>query len=277
MKTLKQVKKPIFTSLLLLMLVLPSVTNAQNLALGTCSKKGLIAFGFKKGSVYSLAPGIFEKFEAHYNRVDISVLKTGGRARTQVNIYLNNVYQGHLTFENGDYNRIETYSLNNAKGKTVKVEIVNQSATNRFDYKLRLYHSQKRFIDKLTATLMPGKYMTNIDYRDHVLLSCTKKYKLTIKRKQGNAKFRIMVYYFKRDQTFSPLYTGNMNSNETTKTIKATIPEDSNGGQLYYKIINTDENNFVKVEVIGEVGKFKSSKKKSKGKKIKKVIHRTNH
>ena len=277
MKTLKQIKKPIFTSLLLLMLVLPSITNAQNLALGTCSKKGLIAFGFKKGSVYSLAPGIFEKFEAHYNRVDISVLKTGGRARTQVNIYLNNVYQGHLTFENGDYKRIQTYSLNNAKGKMVKVEIVNQSATNRFDYKLRLYHSQKRFLGKHTATLMPGKFTTNKGNSNHTLHSCTKKYKLTIKRKQGNAKIRIIVYYSKKPLTYNPLYTGNMNSNETTKTIKVTVPEDSNGGQLYYTITNTDENNFVKVEVIGEVGKFKSSKKKSKGKKLKKVIHRTNH
>ncbi len=258
MKTLKQIKKTIFTGLLLLMLVFPSITNAQNLKLGNCSKKGLSLFAWKNGSVYSLAPGIFEKFEAHYNRVDVSVLKTGGRARTQVNIYLNNVYQGHLTFENGDYKRIETYSLNNAKGKTVKVEIVNQSATNRFDYKLRLYHSQKRQIYKSERTLLPGEsYNTST-------LSCTKKIKFTFKRKEGNAKFRFIAYH-SNNRTIRAV---NINSNETTKTVKLAYPNED--FDLHWKIINTDTNNYVKVEITEDIGNFK-------GKKIKKVIHRTNH
>ena len=270
MKTLKQIKKIIFTSLLLLVLVFPSVTNAQDTQdlLGFCSQRGLASFGFKKGSVYSLAPGIYEKFEAHYNRVDIKIRKTGGRARTQVNIYLNNVYQGHITFENGDYKRTETYSLNNAKGKMVKVEIVNQSVTNRFDYRLRLYHTQKRFIAKFTETLMPNQRKSN------QYLSCTNKYKFTIKRKQGNAKLRFIAYYKRGGRSF---YAVNINSDETTKIIKVTYPG-KEPIYMYWKLLNTDKNNFAKVEVNAELGYFKNKKKQgNKGKKIKKVMHKMNN
>lgn len=216
-------------------------TYAQS---GMCSERGLIAFARKHGNVYSLAPGIITK-RAKYNRIDITVFKMGGRARTQVNIYLNGVRQGFLTFSNGNYTEEKTISLSNAKGKNIKVEIVNQSVGNRFEYTCILYESQKKIISKVkNKTLLPNNHY------DDKALSCTKKYKFILKRKEGNARCWLKIYADERHRTLIKRVMINRNENQKIITIEKNV-----GTQyvsVYYQVSNSDANNYIKFDLTVE-------------------------
>ena len=87
------------------------------------------------GTVYSVRPRAFT-LKPQCNDLLLKVAKTGGKAETQVNVYVNGRFQhAHkLEFDNGNGTRTRTTTLRNVKGRTVKVEIVNQSATNTFKY-----------------------------------------------------------------------------------------------------------------------------------------------
>jgi len=89
----------------------------------------------KTGKVLSLKKAK-STFKASKDQLTISVAKTGGKAETQVNIYVNNKFKAKIEFDNGNYTRTKTKTLNNVKNKNIKVEIVNQSVGNTFKYRL---------------------------------------------------------------------------------------------------------------------------------------------
>ena len=99
----------------------------------------------KTGKVYSANPGIV-KTVAHSSQATVRIKKTGGKAETQVNIYINNVQQPNpIEFDNGP--RIakgwKTRTLSNVDGKEIKVQIVNQSVANTISYKVQIEGESK--------------------------------------------------------------------------------------------------------------------------------------
>ena len=173
----------------------------------------------KKGKVYSVAPGIFKTL-SRYEDVNVRLKKTGGKARAQVNIYVN----GHLTkkikFDNGDYTTdYKTRKLTNVKGKNIKVEIVNQSVGNTFSYDLKLEGMRNALISRPTSIsglLFNGR---NNPINTRSAGSCTGKAKIVFHRSNGFANVTINVYE-KQGRTYSssPIRVMQINGNESDKT-----------------------------------------------------------
>ncbi len=73
----------------------------------------------KTGTVYSAIPGTMTA-TATSDQVTIKIRKTGGRAETQVNVYINNVMQSNpIEYDNGSYKPSgwQSRTLNNVNGK----------------------------------------------------------------------------------------------------------------------------------------------------------------
>lgn len=96
------------------------------------------------GTVYAAGPKTFT-LRPDCDRLVIEVEKTGGRAETQVNVYVDNVFKQKkkMEFDNGLNTKTERRTIFNAAGKTVKVEIVNQSVANTFKYKFKATQKDK--------------------------------------------------------------------------------------------------------------------------------------
>lgn len=94
-----------------------------------------ITYVNKTGKVYSANPGS-SKFTATTDEVTIKVSKTGGKAETQVSVYVNGVFTKKIEFDNGRYTSTKTKTISGVRNKEVKVKIVNQSLANTFSYRL---------------------------------------------------------------------------------------------------------------------------------------------
>ncbi len=162
----------------------------------------------KNGEVFSVAPKILT-IRAASNKVTVSVRKTGGRAATQVNIYVNNVLrQGQrITFPNGrDTTPYRIEEITGVRGKTVKVEIVNQSVGSTFRYSAKIVGKTKSLMPRLkvaTGTLV-GQGFKNIVTKK----SCTNKTKIVIKRTGGKARATIRIF----EKTTNGNYTNLLES-----------------------------------------------------------------
>lgn len=89
----------------------------------------------KRGTVLRVRPATFT-FKTVTEKVKVTVFKTGGKAATRVDIYVDNQLKAGLDFKNGNKTENDSWTLGYGKGKTIKVVITNLSATNRFQYRL---------------------------------------------------------------------------------------------------------------------------------------------
>ncbi len=196
----------------------------------------------KTGEVFSVAPG-FLTTKATSDNVTIRVKKTGGRAKTTVNIYVNNVLKKRIIFENGrDFPQKER-KLSGVKGKNIKVELVNQSVGNSFRYNAKIIGKRKSVMKngkQVTGTLIGQGFKNVITNK-----SCTGKTKITVRRTGGNARGTIRIYESTGNGHFTRLlksktFEANQSKKEflipSSKKLKIELKNISVGNTLSYKI-----------------------------------------
>ncbi len=161
----------------------------------------------RNGTVYAGGPAK-TTFTSTAKDVTITVTKTGGRAQTIVNIYVNNQKRTDIVFNNGNDTPTKRKTITNVKGKSIRVDIVNQSVGNKFEYRLKatgesndLGGSQGNLFgqDNKTTTLSTA---------------CTNQVRVVVRRTGGNA--RANVYVKLGSQTISSKV---FDKNQTTMTI----------------------------------------------------------
>lgn len=164
-------------------LIVAGVTNAKA---QTCPSILLS----KSGTALSVRPAVAKK-RATTNNVTVRVKKTGGRAETQVNIYINNVIQPpkKMEFDNGNDTPTKVRQLSGVRGKEIKVEIVNQSVGNKFKYKLDIQGRSSYLAESKTGKLMGQQNKTIITKP-----SCTGKTEIVVERTNGKARGNIRVW-----------------------------------------------------------------------------------
>ena len=150
----------------------------------------------KSGVVYSLAPGRL-KTKVKSGKATVKISKTGGRAKTIVNIYVNNKLKKRITFENGNYKKTEKRVLsldtNNWFNK-VEIEIVNQSVGNTFKYTAEIIAKDRSMIpgkDELTGRLwgLAEKTFT-------IKKPCTGRVKIAIHVTSGRGQALVQIYSY---------------------------------------------------------------------------------
>lgn len=147
----------------------------------------------KTGVVYSVNPGYITA-KATSDKVKVMIKKTGGRAKTQVNIYVNGHMKENNTinFKNGNYTTgYKPVILNGVKGKNIKVEIVNQSVGNTFSYTGKILGKRKSVMPN--ATPVNGTLIGQGFRIVETIPSCTGKTKIIIRRKGGNARGTVRI------------------------------------------------------------------------------------
>ncbi|WP_432411562.1 hypothetical protein [Rasiella sp. SM2506] len=163
----------------------------------------ILAFGFssaaqscnatlasRSGTVMAAGPAKIE-FRATSNSINVEVNKTGGKAKTTVNIYANGSFKDRMIFENGRDTPRMNKTIPGVKGKNIKVEIVNQSVGNKFKYSMKATGSTSNLSKTGTETgTMVGQQKKTI----YTNASCTNKAKITIKRTSGNARGTVRVW-----------------------------------------------------------------------------------
>lgn len=197
----------------------------------------------KSGTVYSANPGTF-KANSSGNEVTVSVRKTDGRAETQVNIYVNNVFKGKIEFDNGNYTtQYRTKTVTGAANKEVKVEIVNQSVGNTFKYDAKIEGSNRSLMT--TGGPETGNLVGQTQKTVTSEGSCTNRAKVIVRRESGNARGTVRVYE-KTGTSWSnnPIESVTFEANETEKIItinsnkdlKVELKNISVGNMLGYKM-----------------------------------------
>lgn len=167
-------------SLFFLFTISPSNVIAQ-----TCEK----VIKSRTGTVYAGGPAR-TTFTPNESVVTIEIRKKSGRAQTTVNFYIDGQLQLNktLTFQNGNYTDTQSSTLRNVRGREVRVDIVNQSVANKFEYSLKAR----------VQTLWLGSGKGNIYGQDKktftLSVACQNDARITIQRTGGKAKAIINVY-----------------------------------------------------------------------------------
>jgi len=193
----------------------------------------------KQGEVFSVNPGYLTT-KATSDQVTVKVKKTGGRAKTTVNIYANNSLKKRIIFENGSYTTpYKQRVLNNVKNKNIKVEIVNQSVGNTFKYNAVISGKRKNVMKSgkpVSGTLIgQGFKIANIDK------SCTGKTKIIVRRTGGIARGTIRVLEVPSNRQLKSItFERNDKKKEiiinSNKPLKVELKNVSVGNLLKYKI-----------------------------------------
>lgn len=196
----------------------------------------------KKGEVFSVAPKVLTT-KATSNNITVRIKKTGGRAKTTVNIYVNNNLEKRIIFQNGVDFPVKEKKLSGVKGKNIKVEIVNQSVGNSFKYKATISGKRKSLMANgkpATGTLI-GQGFKNV----FTTKSCTGKTKIIIRRTGGNARGTIRIYEFTGNGNYTRLlksetFEANQSKKEflipSSKKLKIELKNVSIGKTLKYKM-----------------------------------------
>lgn len=199
----------------------------------------------KSGEVFSVSPGILT-VRATSHGVIVSIKKTGGRAETQVNIYVDGVLQQNrvIEFNNGDYTSpYKSELIRGVKGKMIKVEIVNQSVANTFRYTAKITGKTNSLMPNLkpvTGMLM-GQGFKNIITKK----PCEGKTKIIIRRTAGKARATIRIFERKSNGTYAKeLKSVTFEKNKkikvftinSTKKLKIELKNISIGNTISYKI-----------------------------------------
>lgn len=119
--------------------------------------------------------------------VTITVTKTGGKAQTIVNIYVNNQKRTDIIFNNGRDTPTKRKTLTNVKGKTIRVDIVNQSVANQFKYRLKAT-GESNDLGGMQGNLAGQDQKTST-----LSAVCTNQMKVVIRRTGGNARANVYV------------------------------------------------------------------------------------
>jgi ribosomal protein S6E (S10) len=118
-------------STLILLLFAVETLQAQHCGMVTMYKSSGQVLSAKKGerSVNSTA-----------NRVQVKIRKTGGRAQTDVRVYVDGqLINTNLNFANGNYTSDwRTHLLTNVMGKNIMVQVDNRSVGHTFSYDIEL-------------------------------------------------------------------------------------------------------------------------------------------
>jgi hypothetical protein len=129
------------------------------------------------------------------DQVTIKIRKTGGRAETQVNVYINNVMQSNpIEYDNGSYKPAgwQTRTLNNVNGKQIKVKVVNQSVANTFKYEAKINGNSKNITT--SGAKVSGRLMGQTNKTIYSNPSCTSKARIIVRRTAGQARGNIRVW-----------------------------------------------------------------------------------
>jgi hypothetical protein len=156
-------------------------TNAQ-----TCTS----TIKSRTGTVYAAGPAKID-FKATSSSVEVSINKTGGKAKTTVNIYANNSFKDRIIFENGRDTPTKKKTITGVKNKNIRVEIVNQSVGNKFQYAMKAKGSSKNLSKSGRET---GRLVGQQKKTIYTKSSCTNKTKVIIKRTSGIARGTVRVW-----------------------------------------------------------------------------------
>ncbi len=191
----------------------------------------------KTGKVFSARPAII-KTTSPSNQATITIKKTGGRAETQVNIYVGGQYKGKLEFDAGrnNYPQPKKFTVNNALNKEIKIEIMNQSVANTFDYNLEIKGRSKSLTKKggMISGVLAGSSLRTL----YTNASCTGKLKIILTRKRGNNEGEIRIYEKEGSRWANrPKRTTRFPTGPSNKKRTKTIEIESNK-QLKIKLLN---------------------------------------
>ena len=164
----------------------------------------------RTGTVYSAGPAI-QTFTATSDEVTVTVAKTDGRAETQVNIYVNNQFNKKIEFDNGNYTDTKSRTLTGVKNKSIKVEIVNQSVGNTFQYRLTATG------ESTDLGSDSGNLMGQITKTMTTTRACGNSVKIKLTRTGGNAKGTVYIYRG-NTRVHDEIWEGNQNTIEKTFT-----------------------------------------------------------
>ena len=223
---------------------LGTLTNTSKTTLDYGCNQALVK---KSGEVYSVANGILST-RATSNKVKVSVKKTGGRAATQVNIYVDNVLRSdddqRIIFLNGrNTTPFISREISGVKGKMIKVEIVNQSSGSTFKYTAKIIGKTPSLMPNLkpVSGRLVGQGFKNIFTKR----SCSGKIKITIRRTGGKARGSIQIFergnngnYTNKieDVTFAKEENEKVFEIDSTRKLKIVLKNVSVGKTIKYKI-----------------------------------------
>lgn len=169
----------------------------------------IVAFGFnaqaqtcntilktKIGKVYS-ARNANIYITPSTDNIKVRVRKTGGKAETQMNIYVDGrlLRDKKVEWDAGRYTdegRYTNRNLTGVNGKQVKIVIINQSVARTFDYKVKIEGASRSITTtggKIRGTLMGQQNKTM-----YTNGSCTSKTRILIWREAYKAAANIRVY-----------------------------------------------------------------------------------
>lgn len=107
---------------------------------GAC---GYTSLGSKTGNIISNTTKKYTfKEKACKDEVEVTVTKTGGKARTTVSVYTSSTKNGagklksSFEFKNDSNKKIKTFNLSGVENKFIRVEMHNRSIGNTFKYKV---------------------------------------------------------------------------------------------------------------------------------------------
>ncbi|MEM8887616.1 MAG: hypothetical protein AAGD28_06485 [Bacteroidota bacterium] len=94
------------------------------------------------GTILGQTNRTFVTVPARGNSVTITLRKTDGRAKTGVTICTQTKNGTRrtvhsYTFNNGNYTKTKTFTINNAKGKVISINMRNYSVGNKFKYTVK--------------------------------------------------------------------------------------------------------------------------------------------
>ena len=209
-----------------------------------------ITYVNKTGTVYSANPGT-STFKATTDEVTIRLSKTGGKAETQVNIYVNNSFKAKMEFDNGNYTRTLTRTLKGVKNKTIKIKIVNQSVANKFQYRL-LCTGVKPPVSqcpKVVQNFSGTVYAAGP--KNFTIKPKCNKLEIKVAKTGGKAETQVNVYINNQFQQAYKMEFDNGNYTRTitrtlqnvkNKTVKVTIVNQSIANKFQYRFTATQKN-----------------------------------
>ena len=120
--------------------------------------------------------------------ITVAIKKTDGKAKAIIYIYVDGIQKEIIEFEKGKTFLSKSKSLKEIRHKNIKVEIVNQSAQDKFGYALTI-KGITTSLGKQEVKLLP--LMKKTLYTDK---ACNEKINIKLIRKTGKAKTTVYIY-----------------------------------------------------------------------------------
>ena len=190
----------------------------------------------RTGTVYAGGPAK-TTLTPNTDEITVKVAKTGGRAQTIVNIYVNGSRKSFIEFNNGNYTSTKTKRVTGVRGKTVRIEIVNQSVGNKFEYRLTVTGTTDALGNDSGNLAGQGQKTVILDR------ACKNKVTITIRRTSGQARANVFIY-----KNGAKIYDEVLDKNES-RIVKTY----SGANNAIYKVVikNVSVGNFIGWSVNG--------------------------